>query len=66
MKLTFLHFYVQLVFKESLQYSTDVHLVLLEVLGKDQNIIELHEHKDIEEISEHIINKSLKYCRCIC
>jgi len=56
MELTLLCFDIEPILQESLQHLPDMLDMLGGVLGKDQNIIQVHIHKMAQHISKKVIN----------
>ena len=51
---------------ESLEYFTDMLGVLFQVLGVDEDVIEIDDHEHVEEIGEDVIHEVLEHCWHIC
>lgn len=58
--------YVLMMFPEnSGEHLAHMSNMFLIGFRKDQNVIQIHKHTDIEHITEHIVNQTLKHSRSI-
>lgn len=62
MKLALFPFNKQAILQDALQDLSDMAYVIRERVGEDEDVIKLHKHKTIDEISE---DKTLKNRRSI-
>ena len=60
-----LSLYKQPVFQESVEYLADVASMFLGGPGRHQDVVEVHDDKGVEEISQHVIDKGLENSRGI-
>src|SRR4051812_44328221 len=58
-KLAFVELGIQMMFPQFLQYQTQMHLMLLLILGEHQYIINENNHKFIQELHKHYIMKNV-------
>lgn len=63
---TFLRLNVQFILQQPLSHGSDMRLVLLQVFGKNQDVVEINEDKTVEEISQYIIHQILENRWGIC
>jgi len=59
-ELTFFRFHVQSHFLESFQYLFDVAPVLHDIIGVDQDVVQVDYYAHIQEIGEHVIYEALE------
>src|SRR5882724_3626934 len=50
---------------ESVEYFPNVGFVLRNVVGIDEDVVQIYDDYDINHICEHVIHESLKSGRCI-
>lgn len=62
MEFTFFCFNIKSVLQESLKDLVDMGDVFIDGPGEDKDVVQIHEHKPIEEISEDVIHQGLKHC----
>jgi len=60
MEFTFFCLCVQSHFSELFQYLFDVAPVLHDIIGVDQDIVQVDYHTHIQEVGEHIIHEALE------
>ena len=60
MELTFFCFRVQSRFLESIQHFFDVTPMLRDVVGVDQDVIQVDYYAHIQEVGEHIVHEALE------
>lgn len=66
MELALLSFNNQPVFQKSCQDLLHTTHMFLHVSGEDQNVIYVHKHKPVEEISEDVLHQGLKHGLGVC
>jgi len=59
-ELAFLRFCVQSRFLESLQYFFDMALVLHDIIGVDQDVVQVDYYAHIQEVREQVVHESLE------
>lgn len=52
----------QLVFLQSLEDLPHMHNVLLGVLGKNKDVVQINKNRGIQKISQDVIHQGLKNC----
>ena len=60
MELAFFCFRVQSCFSELIQHFFDVTLVLCDVIGVDQDVVQVDHYAHIQEVGEHVVHKALE------
>ena len=60
MELVFFCFCVQSRFSESFQHFFDVAPVLRDIVGVDEDVIQVDHYAHIQEVREHIIHEALE------
>jgi len=60
MELTFFCFRVQSRFLESIQHFFDVTPMLRDVVGVDQDVVQVDYYAHIQEVGEHIVHEALE------
>jgi len=60
MEFAFFCLCVQSCFLESFQYFFDMALVLCDIIGVDQNVIQVDHYTHIQEVGEHIVHEALE------
>jgi len=43
-----------------------VFLVVVGVVGVDENVVEVNDYGDVEEVGEDVVHEMLKSCRSVC
>jgi len=51
---------------ESAEYFPNVKFVLRNIVGIDEDVVQIYDDYDVNHIHENLIHKSLKTSRCIC
>ena len=51
---------VKSVLSESSEHLSDMFLVVINIIGVDQNVVQINENAYIQEIGENVIHKTLK------
>ena len=59
-KLTFLSLGIELVFPEAGEDFADVGLVLVGVLGEDEDVVQVYNHEFVKDIGENAVHEALK------
>jgi len=54
---------VETIFSESLEYFADMFSVDFNVVGVDEDVVEVDNNTNIEHVSEDVVHKSLERCR---
>src|SRR5882724_10633527 len=62
MKLAFVGSGEKAVTAESAKYFPDMFLVLGDVVGIDENVVQIHDDTNVDHVSENVIHKSLEGC----
>ena len=65
MELTFICASIKLMSTEMSEDFSDMFVVFLQVIGVDQDVIEIYNHRDIYHVSENVIHKALESGRGI-
>ena len=60
MEFTFFCFYVQSCFLELFQYLFDVAPVLCDIIGVDQDVVQVDHYTHIQEVREHVVHEALE------
>jgi len=55
MKLTLFHLHIKAILKQSLEYGSNVALVILQGTGKNKNVVQVNNNKLMEEVPQDII-----------
>jgi hypothetical protein len=50
---------------ESFQDFFDMSHMFLPGFGEDQNFVKVHNHLDVEQITENVVHEALEFCRSI-
>ena len=50
----------QFVLPQPLKYLSHMHDVLLEAVGENQNVVQVHEHRMIQKVPQNIIHQGLE------
>ncbi len=61
MKLTFLSFNEQFILQQPLENQANMRLMLSEVVGEDQYVIQVNKDEAIEKVSQDIVDQGLEY-----
>ena len=62
MKFTFVGMGQKSISMESAQYFPDMFLVLGNIVGIDENVVQIHDDTNVKHVSEDVIHKSLEGC----
>ena len=65
MKFTFVGSGKKSVSTELAKYFPDMFLVLGDIVGIDENVVQIHDDTNIEHVGENVVHKSLEGCWCI-
>jgi len=60
MEFSFFCLYIQFYFTESFQYLFDMTLVLHDIVGVDQDIVQVDYYAHIQEVGEHVVHEALE------
>ena len=62
MEFTFFGFGIETMFTESTEYFSDVLLMGREVMGIDEDVVQIYDNAYIQHIRKHAIDKALECC----
>ena len=65
MELTFICMGKKSISVESAEYFLNMEFVLGNVVGIDEDVIQIYDDYDVNHIHENVIHEFLKTCRCI-
>jgi len=60
MEFAFFCLCIQSCFSESFQYFFDMAPVLCDIIGVDQNVVQVDHYTHIQEVGEHIVHEALE------
>ena len=66
MEHTLFCFDIESVIQQSFQDFGHVVLVSVKVRGVNEDVVEVHINKKVQEVSKYVVNHGLEYSRCIC